>query len=122
MLPAAQHTFQTQYQIAVDRLIAVPIQTMYSSPCALGAGSFARRKRSAHDSFEPEALRSYDNGSLTLEPAPAAPRNVQQRRNPVNHTDLASVLELIEELDGSAHTGATSKDSISWLRCAGEAY
>ncbi len=41
-----------------------------------------------------------------MEPAPAAPRSVQQRRNPVNHTDLASVLELIEEVDSSAHTGA----------------
>ena len=62
------------------------------------------------DSFGSDALPSHGAASQTMQPAPVAPRNVQQRRNPVNHTDLASVLELIEEVDSCAHAGAqTSK-------------
>ena len=48
-----------------------------------------------------------------MQPAPAAPRNVQQRRNPVNHTDLASVLELLEEVDACAHTGEQKRPGLA---------
>ena len=64
-----------------------------------------RRKRTAADSFGLDELSSQRGGSPALQPASATPRNVQQRRNPVDHTDLASVLELIEEIDDGAHTG-----------------
>lgn len=46
---------------------------------------------------------------LAGEPPPEAQRSVRQRRNPPNHTDLASVLELIEDVDAAAHQG-------SWLQ------
>ena len=95
----------------------------------LGSGTFARRKRSAPDSFEPEAHRSFGDGSPTPQPAPVAPRNVQQRRNPVNHTDLASVLELIEEVDNSAHTGVQhdvwtsyERQQVRQLQCRASGY
>jgi hypothetical protein len=67
-----------------------------------------RRKRSAAESFGLDERQTQRADSPATQPASATPRNVQQHRNPINHTDLASVLELIDEVDNSAHTGKAS--------------
>ena len=67
-----------------------------------------RRKRSAADSFGLDERQRQRTVSPATQPASATPRNAQQRRNPANHTDLASVLELIDEVDNGAHTGDAS--------------
>lgn len=72
------------------------------------AGAVPRRKRGGDEwrSLAREQ-QAQDAGldDLAGDMPPEAQRSVRQRRNPTNHTDLASVLELIEEVDAAAHEG-----------------
>ena len=72
------------------------------------AGAVPRRKRGG-DAWRSLAREQQAQEAglddLAGERPSEAQRSVRQRRNPPNHTDLASVLELIEDMDAAAHDG-----------------
>ena len=71
-------------------------------------GAAPRRKRGGDEwrsLARAQAAQDADLGELGGEVPVQVQRMVRQRRNPTNHTDLASVLELIEEVDATSHDG-----------------